>query len=152
MGVGSNNSLMSSRRSAVLNSSIAYNKKAPPPAAEGYWGPYSYGGAINAPGESGSYIGYQYVPFGQSQGYDPQTCADACGAQTMYDSQYPAADGSFMSCVRIEKFRPQKIYCTDILQVFFNAYVLSKNSVPQGLYCSMSNQTQAPAQATNYGQ
>lgn len=57
-----------------------------------------------------------------------------------------------MSCVRIENLRPLKLCCTDFLQVFFNAYVLSKNSVPQGLYCSMYNQTWAPEYATNYGQ
>ena len=44
-------------------------------------------------------MGYQYFPFSQSQGYDPQTCADACDAQTAYDGRHPAADGSFMSCV-----------------------------------------------------
>ena len=45
-------------------------------------------------------MGYQYFPFSQSQGYDPQTCADACNAQTTYDSENLAADGSYMACVR----------------------------------------------------
>ena len=44
-------------------------------------------------------MGYQYFPFSQSQGYNPQTCADACNVQTTYDSQNPAADGSYMACV-----------------------------------------------------
>ena len=41
---------------------------------------------------------------------------------------------------------------TDPAQVFFNAYVLSKNAIPQGLYCSMYNQTWGPSYGTNYGQ
>lgn len=44
-------------------------------------------------------MGYQFFPFSQSQGYDPQTCADACNVQTAYDSRHPAADGSYMACV-----------------------------------------------------
>jgi len=31
-----------------------------------------------------------------------------------------------------------------------NGYVLSKNGVPQGLYCSMYTQTWAPSYSTNY--
>ena len=45
-----------------------------------------------------------------------------------------------------------KFSYTDPRQVFFNAYVLSKNAIPQGLYCSMYNQTWGPSYATNYGQ
>lgn len=101
-------------------------------------------------------MGYQYFPFSQSQGYDPQTCADACDAQTTYDSQHPAADGNFMSCVRVQchcfKTRLINLSCTNLLQVFFNAYVLSKNAIPQGLYCSMYNETWGPSYGTNYGQ
>lgn len=44
-------------------------------------------------------MGYQYFPFSQSQGYDPQTCADACNVQTTYDSENRAADGSYTPCV-----------------------------------------------------
>ena len=47
---------------------------------------------------------------------------------------------------------PLESCCIHLLQVFFNAYVLSKNGVPQGLYCSMYNQTWSPDYATNYGQ
>ena len=49
-------------------------------------------------------MGYQFFPFSQSQGYDPQTCAKACDAQTAYDSRHPAADGSFMSCVGLRLY------------------------------------------------
>ena len=45
-------------------------------------------------------MGYKYFPFSQSQGYTPQTCADACTLQTGYDSRHPAADGSYRTCVR----------------------------------------------------
>ena len=38
------------------------------------------------------------------------------------------------------------------MKTFFNAYVLSKNGIPQGLYCSFYNQTWDPSYATNYGQ
>ena len=41
---------------------------------------------------------------------------------------------------------------TDLPQVFFNAYVLSENAIPQGLYCSMYNETWDPSYGTNYGQ
>ena len=36
--------------------------------------------------------------------------------------------------------------------MLFNAYVLSKNAIPQGLYCSMYNETWDPSYGTNYGQ
>ncbi len=85
----------------VIAGSNGYNKVSPPPPVNCYSGPQELGGAINAPPSSGSYMGYQYFPFSQSQGYDAQTCADACDAQTAYDSRHPAADGSFMSCVRL---------------------------------------------------
>ena len=111
--------------------SIGYNKAAPPPAIGGFSGPVGLGGAINAPN---SYLGYQYFPFSQSQGYTPSTCAAACQAQTGYDSRHPAADCTYLPCV------------------FFNAYVLSKNGAPQGLYCSLYNATWDSSYGTNYGQ
>ena len=81
-----------------------------------------------------TYMGYQFFPFSQSQGYDPTTCAQACTVQTAYNSRHPAADGSYQTCT------------------FFNAYVLSQNSIPQGLYCSLYSQAWDPKYATNYGQ
>ncbi|KAL9134899.1 MAG: hypothetical protein Q9175_003921 [Cornicularia normoerica] len=118
----------------VIAGANAYNKNAPPPACNGYSGPTELGGAINAPPSSGSYMGYQYFPFSQSQGYEPQTCANACNVQTTYDSKNPAVDGSYMACI------------------FFNAYVLSEDGIPQGLYCSMYNETWDTSYGTNYGQ
>lgn len=79
-----------------LTSFLAYNKDAPPPAISGFSGPQELGGSINAPS---GYLGYQFFPFSQSQGYDPATCASACTQQTNYNSQHPGSDGSFQTCV-----------------------------------------------------
>ncbi|KAL8859900.1 MAG: hypothetical protein Q9178_003733 [Gyalolechia marmorata] len=121
----------------VIAGSNAYNKASPPPAIACYTGPARLAGAINAPlntqGQN-TYMGYKYHPFSQTQGYDVSTCAADCNAQTAYNKRHPAADGSYQTCV------------------FINAYVLSMNGVPQGLYCSMYTQTWAASYATNYGQ
>ncbi|KAL8930048.1 MAG: hypothetical protein Q9172_000133 [Xanthocarpia lactea] len=121
----------------VIAGSNAYNKASPPPAIACYNGPARLAGAINAPlntqGQN-TYMGYKYHPFSQTQGYDVSTCAADCNAQTAYNKRHPAADGSYQTCV------------------FINAYVLSMNGVPQGLYCSMYTQTWAASYATNYGQ
>ncbi|KAL8845901.1 MAG: hypothetical protein Q9221_008968 [Calogaya cf. arnoldii] len=121
----------------VIAGSNAYNKVSPPPAIACYTGPAELGGAINAPYNAqgqNTYMGYKYRAFDQSQGYDPSTCAADCNAQTAYNKRHPAADGTYPTCV------------------FFNAYVLSMNGVPQGLYCSMYTQVWAASYATNYGQ
>ncbi|MCJ1404934.1 hypothetical protein MMC11_008160 [Xylographa trunciseda] len=115
----------------VIVGSNAYNKNTPPPAISGFTGPVELGGAINAPN---SYMGYQFFPFSQTQGFDPTTCASACTAQTTYDENHPNPDCSYQPCI------------------FFNAYVLSEDGIPQGLYCSMYNATWAPSYGTNYGQ
>ncbi|KAL8903140.1 MAG: hypothetical protein Q9207_004127 [Kuettlingeria erythrocarpa] len=121
----------------VITGSNAYNRASPPPEISCYTGPTKLPGAINAPlnaqGQN-TYMGYKYHPFSQTQGYDPSTCAADCNAQTAYNSRHPAADGTYQTCV------------------FFNAYVLSMNGVPQGLYCSMYTQVWAASYATNYGQ
>ncbi|KAL8642542.1 MAG: hypothetical protein Q9228_000767 [Teloschistes exilis] len=120
----------------VITGSNGYNKASPPDPIDGFTGPQELGGAINAPLDNGknTYMGYKYYPFSQTQGYDPATCATACKAQTAYNSRHPAADGTYATCS------------------FFNAYVLSQNAVPQGLYCSMYTRSWAPSYATNYGQ
>ncbi|KAL8933695.1 MAG: hypothetical protein Q9211_005638 [Gyalolechia sp. 1 TL-2023] len=121
----------------VIAASNAYNKMNPPSAISCYTGPDALGGAINAPlntlGQN-TYMGYKYHPFSQAQGYDPSTCAVNCNLQTAYNKRHPAADGSYQTCT------------------FFNAYVLSMNGIPQGLYCSMYSQVWAAKYATNYGQ
>ncbi|KAL8732057.1 MAG: hypothetical protein Q9166_003010 [cf. Caloplaca sp. 2 TL-2023] len=120
----------------VITGSNGYNKTSPPNAIDGFNGPTALGGAINAPLDNGknTYLGYKYYPFSQSQGYDPSACAAACKAQTGYNSRHPNADGTYATCS------------------FFNAYVLSQNVIPQGLYCSLYSKTWAPNYATNRGQ
>ncbi|MCJ1239184.1 hypothetical protein MMC14_007177 [Varicellaria rhodocarpa] len=120
----------------VITGSNGYNKASPPDACSGFSGPTEFGGAINAPLDNGhnTYMGYKYFPFSQTQGYTPSTCASACTSQTAYNGRHPASDGSYQTCA------------------FFNAYVLSEDGVPQGLYCSLYNETWAASYATNYGQ
>ncbi|KAL8775266.1 MAG: hypothetical protein Q9209_000272 [Squamulea sp. 1 TL-2023] len=120
----------------VITGSNGYNKNSPPDAIDGFTGPTALGGAINAPLDNGknTYLGYKYFPFSQSQGFHPTSCAAACQAQTGYNSRHPNADGSYATCS------------------FFNAYVLSQNAIPQGLYCSLYSKTWAPSYATNRGQ
>lgn len=83
----------------VITASNAYNKVAPPAPIECFAGPTELGGAINAPTNTGSYMGYKYYAFSQSQGYTPETCAAACKSTSAYNQQHPNADGSFQTCV-----------------------------------------------------
>lgn len=66
--------------------------------------------------------------------YNPEQCAVACKANTKYDHDHPRADGTYDACN------------------FFNAYVLSKNNVPQGTYCSLYTQSWDKSYSTNVGQ
>ena len=66
--------------------------------------------------------------------YDPGQCAAACQATTGYDTRHPRADGTYDACN------------------FFNAYVLSKNNVAQGTYCSLYTMPWDKSYSTNYGQ
>ncbi|KAH0365382.1 ubiquitin carboxyl-terminal hydrolase, partial [Aureobasidium melanogenum] len=121
----------------VMTGSNGYNKNVAPPAIKSFGPPIAFGGAINAPLNAqghDTYVGFKYYPFSQSQGYTPGTCASACNAQTAYNKAHPASDGSYKSCS------------------FFNSYVLSRNGIAQGLYCSMYTQAWAASYATNYGQ
>ena len=77
-------------------------------------------------------MGYQWFPFSQSQGFSATTCATYCDAQTRYNKAHYGSDCSFVPCT------------------FFNAYVLSKNGVPQGLYCAIYNATWDKSYATNH--
>ena len=89
----------------------------PPPTVSGYSGPVQFDGAIQAP--NNSYMGYTFHPFtGGNQNVDPSLCAKDCDDQTKYDREHPSADCSYQPCI------------------FFDAYVESKNGVPQGTYCS----------------
>ncbi|KAF1344800.1 hypothetical protein BDV97DRAFT_373159 [Delphinella strobiligena] len=118
----------------VITASSAYNKVAPPAPIECFSGPTELGSAINAPTNTGSYMGYKYYPFSQDQGYTPQTCAAACQSTTQYNKEHLDSSGFYQSCIQ------------------FNSYILSKNGTPLGLYCSMYNETWGPSYANNYGQ
>lgn len=77
-------------------------------------------------------MGSKFFPFSQEQGFTMQSCTSACTAQTDYNKNHPNKDGTWKTCA------------------FVNGYVLSKNGVPQGLYCSMYTQVWAASYATNY--
>ncbi|KAL8927481.1 MAG: hypothetical protein Q9208_002286 [Pyrenodesmia sp. 3 TL-2023] len=93
----------------VMTSSNGYNKASPPDPITGFTGPTALGGAINAPLDNGknTYLGYKYFPFSQTQGYTPTTCADACNAQTGYNSRHPNADGTYATCAGFLKSSPK---------------------------------------------
>ncbi|KAL8699623.1 MAG: hypothetical protein Q9201_005899 [Fulgogasparrea decipioides] len=111
----------------VIAGSNGYTKNNPPDAQPGFTGPTEFGGAINAPG---NYIGQKYFPGV----YDAGKCAGACQANTAYDKRHPNSDGTYDACN------------------FFNVYMLSKNNVPQGTYCSLYTKPWEKKYSTNYGQ
>jgi hypothetical protein len=89
-------------------------------------------GAINAPLDNGydTYNGYKLYNNGP---FDPSLCAAACQAQTAYDRATAASDGTYKPCN------------------FFNAYILTKNDVPQGMYCSLYTRAWGVEKAVNTG-
>lgn len=117
---------------AVIAGSNGYFKDVPPPSYTGYNGPSPEGGAINAPLDNGTdtYMGYKFFPNG-----DYSQCTAACTAQTVYNGRHPPSDGSAPKVCR-----------------FVNAYLLSKNNVAQGIYCSMYTRVWDRSYGTNYGQ
>ncbi|KAL8960618.1 MAG: hypothetical protein Q9193_002712 [Seirophora villosa] len=111
----------------VISGSNGYTKNNPPSPQAGFDGPTAFGGAINAPG---NYIGQKYFPGV----YDAGLCAGACQANTAYNSRHPRSDGTYDACQ------------------FFNAYLLSKNNIPEGTYCGLYTKTWGKQYSTNYGQ
>lgn len=117
----------------VIAGSNGYTKDNPPSPCDGYDGPTRFGGAINAPLDAAgknTYMGVKYFPGL----YDAGKCAAACSANTAYNSRHPRADGTYDKCV------------------FFNAYLLSKNNVADGTYCSLYTQKWGKPYDTNFGQ
>lgn len=88
--------------------------------------------AINAPLLDG-YDTYNGMRLLNANPYDPSLCAAACKAQTDYDVRHKAKDGSFKPCN------------------FFTSYVLTKNDVPLGTYCSLYTEAWEPKYAVNTG-
>ncbi|KAL8903155.1 MAG: hypothetical protein Q9171_007497 [Xanthocarpia ochracea] len=111
----------------VIAGSNGYTKNNAPDAQTGFTGPSPMGGAINAPN---SYIGQKYFPGV----YDAGQCAGACQANTAYNQRHPRADGTYDACN------------------FYNVYLLSKNNVPQGTYCSLYTKPWEKKYSTNFGQ
>ncbi|KAI9821235.1 MAG: hypothetical protein M1827_003970 [Pycnora praestabilis] len=115
----------------VIAGSNGYTKKCAPRPIPFFDGPTEFGGAINAPLLNGvdTYIGVKFF----NAPYDPLICAAACLANTAYDYRH-ATNGVYKPCN------------------FFNSYVLSKNNVPQGIYCSLYTAPWDKSYSTNYGQ
>ncbi|MCJ1305500.1 hypothetical protein MMC08_008314, partial [Hypocenomyce scalaris] len=110
----------------VIAGSNGYNTNRQPPAMTNFTGPTALPAAINAPLSSGAINSFQNA-------FDVTQCAVACQGQTAYDHIH-ATKGVYNACN------------------FFNAYILSENNVPQGLYCSFYTQSWGPSYATNTGQ
>lgn len=103
-------------------------------AADGYKQVDLKNNAINAPldcNKQGSYMGYKLFTEGA---FDAKLCATACKEQNNYAIAHPPATG-----------KPQ-------LCRYFNTYILLKNGVSQGQYCSMYTQEWDASFATNNGQ
>ncbi|OCL06951.1 hypothetical protein AOQ84DRAFT_67379 [Glonium stellatum] len=121
----------------VITGSNGYNKNPcpTPPQLTNFTGPSAQlPGAINAPNDpttgKNTYLGMKLYNGGP---FDPSQCSAACQAQTAYDARHPASDGTYMPCN------------------FFNAYILLKNGIPQGTYCSFYSRTWDASYATNTG-
>ncbi|KAI9663032.1 MAG: hypothetical protein M1821_008080 [Bathelium mastoideum] len=117
----------------VITGSNGYVKTAPPPAQTNFTGPTELGGAIQAPLNSqgqDTYLGMRLFSV-----YDPSQCAAVCQSTTAYDKKHlVSSSGTYAPCN------------------FFNTYILSKNNVVKGMYCSMYSQHWDKSYSTNVGQ
>ncbi|KAL8940416.1 MAG: hypothetical protein Q9211_002281 [Gyalolechia sp. 1 TL-2023] len=111
----------------VMTGSNGYTKNKPPSSQVGFTGPVKFGGAINAPD---SYMGQKYFPGV----YDASQCVAACQTNTAYNKRRPRGDGTYDACN------------------FYNVYLLSRNNVPHGTYCSLYTKAWGKPYSTNYGQ
>jgi len=103
-------------------------------SAEGYKQVELKNSAINSPldcNKQGSYMGYKLFV---QPAFDAKLCAAACKEQNKWATEHLPADG-----------KPQ-------LCRYFNTYILLKNGVSQGQYCSMYTQEWDASFATNDGQ
>ncbi|KAF2999739.1 hypothetical protein E8E13_004471 [Curvularia kusanoi] len=117
----------------VITGSNGYSKqnKALPTATD-FKAPVSLPAAINAPLDNG-YDTYNGMRLFNDNPYDPSLCAAACRAQTQNDVERPASDGTYKTCN------------------FFTSYVLTKNDVPLGTYCSFYTRHWDDTYAVNTG-
>ena len=104
----------------VIAGSNGYVSKSIAPQ-DGYSGPTFLGNAaINAPLDCSGADTYIQPKVFTSGPFDAGLCAAACSAQSAYNLAHPPSDGT----------NPKTCQ-------FFNTYMLLKNGVPEGQYCSM---------------
>jgi len=90
--------------------------------------------AINAPlncNGADTYMGSRLWNDGY---FDEARCAAACTAQSIYNAKHPPSSGQPKLCQ------------------FYNTYILLKNDVKQGQYCTLYTQAWDVSRATNKGQ
>lgn len=117
----------------VIAGSNGYSKTDKPlPTVDGFKTPTSLPAAINAPLDNG-YDTYNGMRLFNDNPFDPSLCAAACEAQTEYDMTHPDSDGTYKPCN------------------FFVTYILTKNGVPLGTYCSLYTRSWDSSYATNTG-
>jgi hypothetical protein len=117
----------------VIAGSNGYSKSGGSPTLPSFAGPVSLPAAINAPLDNG-YDTYNGMKLYNEGPFDPTLCAAACQAQTVFDREHlVAADGTYKPCN------------------FFTAYILTKNDVPQGTYCSFYTREWDSSYAVNTG-
>ncbi|RDW58609.1 hypothetical protein BP6252_13085 [Coleophoma cylindrospora] len=90
--------------------------------------------AINAPLDCNGKDTYMGVKLFTTSIFDVGLCAAACAANSAYNVAHPPSTGSPDICT------------------FFNTYLLSKNGVPQGQYCSLYTEPWDISYAVNSGQ
>lgn len=117
----------------VITGSNGYSKLIKDaPTVPNFNGPRTLPAAINAPLYKGKDT-YNGMRLFNTNPYDPSLCAAACQAQTAYDKRHPAADGTYKPCN------------------FFTSYILTKNDVPLGTYCSLYTRSWEDKYAVNTG-
>ena len=102
------------------------------PTVDDFETPTTLLAAINAPLDNG-YDTYNGMRLFNDNPFDPALCAAACKAQTEYDMAHPNSDGTYKPCN------------------FFATYILTKNGVPLGTYCSLYTRSWDSSYATNTG-
>ncbi|KAF9693992.1 hypothetical protein EKO04_007806 [Ascochyta lentis] len=117
----------------VITGSNGYSKTGKgAPTVPDFNAPKDLPAAINAPLYQGKDT-YNGMRLFNDNPYDPSLCAAACEAQTTYDKGHPAADGTYKPCN------------------FFTSYILTKNGVPLGTYCSLYTRSWGQEYAVNTG-
>ncbi|KAK8036389.1 hypothetical protein PG991_001526 [Apiospora marii] len=119
----------------VMAGSNGYVSKSIAPQP-GYNGPtYLGNAAINAPLDCSGADTYIQPKVFTGGPFDAGLCAAACSAQSAYNLAHPPSDGS----------KPKTCQ-------FFNTYMLLKNGVPEGQYCSLYTMAWDNSYAKNTGQ